>query len=104
MPVDTPPPLAGGGGWGRGRRAGATPSPNPLPQGGGDLRPAAASIIDCNARSTSGTPCPVTPESSMTRRPEAFASAVRRAVASRGVMASTLFNPISSALSASPPP
>ncbi len=64
----------------------------------------AASIIDCNARSTSGTPCPVTPDSSITCRPDAFASAARRAVASRGVMASTLFSPISSGLSASPPP
>ena len=60
--------------------------------------------VSCNSRSASGTPCPVAPDISITRLPDAFASADLRAAASRCVIASTLFKPISSGLSANPPP
>ena len=53
----------------------------------------------CSARNTSGTPWPLTPDSSMTGRPDAFRNAATREEASRGVMASVLFRPISSGFS-----
>src|SRR5580692_1495099 len=43
-------------------------------------------IMFCNARNTSGTPWPVTPDSTMTGRPEAFRNAAARAEISLGVI------------------
>ena len=53
-------------------------------------------MMFCNARNTSGTPWPVTPDSSITGRPEALRNAAAREEISRGVIASILFRPISS--------
>src|SRR6185312_11930105 len=83
--------------------ADARPATGSARVGAGGLR-RTSWIMSCNARSTSGTPCPDTPDSSITGRPDALRSAARRAEVSRGVIASALLRPISSGFSARPPP